>query len=216
MSNANSNQKSLDRLISFSDAVFGFAITLLIMDILSIPHPKSGEPFFEVFVSHWQALVSFTVGFFTILVCWINHHHMFENIDKFNHRLIWINGLLLLIITFTPLPTSILAEYLDKENHIGVIFFGFTYFLIASLYYGIWAYAHNNHLLNGDGDPEYYYCIKLTYRLASIYTFITFFVCFLSNAVAISMYALMFAVFAFPHEFARILMNLRAKRINQS
>ena len=211
MTSANSNQKSLDRLIAFSDAVFGFAITLLIMDILSIPRPKAGESYIDGFLDHWQALVSFTVGFFTILVCWINHHHMFENIDKFNHRLIWINGLLLLIITFTPLPTSILAEFLGKENHIGVIFFGFTYFMIASLYYSIWAYASNNGLLNTEGDPEYYHCIKLTYRMATLYTLLTFFVCFLSNAVAITMYAVMFAVFAFPHEFARGLMRIRAK-----
>jgi len=210
MSGVNSNQKSLDRLIAFSDAVFGFAITLLIMDILAIPRPKPGESYIDGFISHWQALVSFTVGFATILVCWINHHHMFENIDKFNHRLIWINGFLLLIITFTPLPTSILAEFLGKENHIGVIVFGFTYFMIASLYYAIWAYAHNNNLVIGDGDPEYYYCIKLTYRMASIYTFFTFFICFISNAAAITLYALMFAVFAFPQGFATWLMKYRA------
>lgn len=37
------NEKALDRVVAFSDAVFGFAITLLVLAILEIPMPELNE-----------------------------------------------------------------------------------------------------------------------------------------------------------------------------
>jgi len=179
-----------------------------VLELLEIPHPELNTNFYSVFFGYWHEILSFLVGFLTIFVCWLNHHHMFTHIVRYNTSLMWINGILLLIITFTPLPTAVLAEFLDKENQVGVIFFGFTYFLIASFYYLIWSYAYNSRLVSEGGDQRYFYCIKLTYRLASLYTLITFGVCFISTAVAIVMYALMFLVFAFPQAFARRLQRI--------
>jgi uncharacterized membrane protein len=204
------NENALGRIVAFSDAVFGFAITLLILALLEIPRPELKENILESFTDHWHSFLAFFVGFLTIFVCWINHHHMFGHVIRYNTSLMWINGLLLLIITFTPLPTAILAEFLDKENHIGISLFGFTYFLIASFYYMIWAYAYNNKLVE-EGDDAYFKCIKLTYRYASIYTFITFWICFLSTPVAIILYGIMFLVFAFPKAFAKKLQLLLFK-----
>lgn len=204
------NEKALERIIAFSDAVFGFAITLLVLGLLEIPRPELDANFFMAFAGHWQDILSFLVGFLTIFVCWLNHHHMFAHIVRYNTPLMWINGILLLIITFTPLPTAVLAEFLDKENNVGVIFFGFTYFLIATFYFLIWSYVFKNRLVREDGDQRYFYCIRLTYMMASIYTFLTFFVCFISTPVAIGMYALMFMVFAFPQAFARRLQVMMA------
>ena len=158
------NQKALDRVIAFSDAVFGFAITILVLDLLEIPRPDAGENILESFSHHWQSFLAFLVGFLTILVCWLNHHHMIGHIKSSTPGLLWINGFLLLIITFTPLPTAILAEFLDKENQIGIMLYGFTYFMIASLYFFIWSYAYNNRLLE-EGDQKYFKSIKKTYRL---------------------------------------------------
>lgn len=204
-------EKSLDRMVAFSDAVFGFAITLLVLDILAIPRPELSENFFEAFANHWQAFLAFFVGFLTILVCWINHHHLFGHMVRHNSQLLWINGFLLLIITFTPLPTAILAEFLAKENKIGLILFGFTYFLIASFYYFLSSYAHKNHLLEDEEDATYFQSMKLTYQYASYYTFITFFICFFSTGLAIFLYAFMFLVFAFPKTFARKIQQIKFK-----
>ena len=197
------NEKGLDRIVAFSDAVFGFAITLLVLALLEIPRPEANENILESFFGHWHAFLAFLVGFLTIFVCWLNHHHMYGHIRRADSTLLWINGFLLLIITFTPLPTAILAEFLDKENHIGISLFGFTYFLIASFYYLTWSHAFNKRLTEEETDQRYLQCIKLTYRYAAVYTFITFWVCFVSTPVAISLYGLMFLVFAFPKAFAR-------------
>ena len=47
-------EKAIARIESFSDSVFGFAITLLVLDILQIPHPELGQNLIQSFLAHWQ------------------------------------------------------------------------------------------------------------------------------------------------------------------
>ena len=199
------DEKGVARIEGFSDSVFGFAITLLVMDILQIPRPEMGEGITQSFLRHWPSLVSFLVGFCTILVCWINHHHMFTYVRCHDNKLMWINGSLMMIVTFTPLPTAILAEFIAQENSSGIILFGFTYLLIANHYHLIWRYLTRHEMVDPAGDQEFYAGIRTTYLLASIWTAIALVVCFLSTWAAIAMYVVMFAVFAFPHAFATLM-----------
>ena len=110
-------EKAIARIESFSDSVFGFAITLLVLDLLQIPHPAIEQNLIQSFLTHWQSLLAFLVGFCTILICWISHHHFFCYLIRYDAKFLWLNGILLLIITFTPLPTSIFAEFILRENN---------------------------------------------------------------------------------------------------
>lgn len=194
--------KALARLESFSDSIFGFAITLLVLDLLQIPRPEIGQHLFQSLQDHWQNFFAFLVGFCTILICWINHHHLFMYVVQYDGRFLWINGALLLIVTFSPLPTALFSEFLLRENSTGLILFGWTYFLIASVAYLLWWYAYRHHFLDEDVDQTYYQSILKIFRYAWFYTFAAVFVCFLSSAMAMIMYLLLFTVFAFPHYFA--------------
>jgi uncharacterized membrane protein len=199
------NEKECARIETFSDGVFAIAITLLILDLLEIPRPQEGQSLVQSYLNHWQSLMAFVVGFVTILVCWINHHHMFSHIEKFDSNLMWVNGLLLIVVTFTPFPTAILAEYVMKESNVAVALFGFTYFMMSMVYAFVWHYALSHNLLHEGGDPVYFRCIRKTYVSVVFYTFIAFFVCFLSIPAAILLYALMFGIFAYPKEYALML-----------
>ena len=101
------------------------------------------------------------------------------------------------MITFTPFPTAILAEYLGSEGKFALAIFGFNYFLIAIASYWICAYPYNRRLID-DEDREFFHCVKLTYGYAIIYTLIAFLICFISIPAAIVLYLLLFYVFAFP------------------
>lgn len=204
------NEKDCARIEMFSDGVFAIAITLLVLDLIQIPHPPDGVSLEKYYLNHWQSLLAFIIGFCTILVCWINHHHMFNHIEKFDSNLMWVNGLLLIVVTFTPFPTAILAEYIGKESNTAVALFGFTYFMMASAYGLVWNYAYTHHLLQEDGDPDYFKCIRLTYFYASIYTFFAFFICFLSIPIAIILYLIMFSIFAYPKGFALRLYKIKS------
>ena len=126
-----------------------------------------------------------------------------------------MNGFVLLLISFTPFPTAILAEYLETEGNFAIAIFGFNYFLIAVASYWICAYPYNRSLID-DEDRELFHCIKLTYGYSIIYTLIAFLVCFISIPVAIILYLLLFYVFAFPKEFAKRILKRKHRKMRKA
>jgi uncharacterized membrane protein len=203
------------RLEAFSDAVFAIAITLLVLELIQILHIQNGESLLKFCLHHWQPFFAFLIGFLTILICWINHHHVFTYIKKTDSKLPWVNGFVLLMITFTPFPTALLAEFLESEGKFAIAIFGFNYFMIAIASYWLCAYSYNKFLIDDD-DRELFHFIKLTYGYAIIYTLLAFLVCFISIPTAIVLYLLLFYVFAFPKEFAIKLLKRKRKTIKKS
>jgi uncharacterized membrane protein len=208
---AENNRYETSRLEAFSDGVFAIAITLLVLELIQILHPQKGESLLKFYLHHWEPFLAFLIGFLTILVCWINHHLVFSYIKKTDSTLPWVNGFVLLIITFTPFPTAILAEYLESEGKSALAIFGFNYFLIAIASYWICAYSYNKSLID-DRNRELFQYIKLTYGYSIIYTLLAFLVCFISIPVAIALYLLLFYVFAYPKEFAIKLLKRKQKK----
>jgi uncharacterized membrane protein len=198
------------RIKAFSDGIFGFSITLLVLELIEILHPESDKGLLISFLDQWQSFLAFTVGFITILVCWINHHVALEYINKIDTKFMWINGSLLFLVTLTPFPTAILAGYLENESETALAIFGFNYILIGIAADRICTYAYNNHLIEED-KREFYYSYKLIYRYAIFYCLITFFICFVSITVSLVLYAIMFTAFAAPKEFSSMLYKFRKK-----
>lgn len=198
---AENGRKETLRLEIFSDGVFAIAITLLVLELISLLHPQNSGGSLTSYLSHWEPFLAFLIGFLTILVCWINHHHVFEYIHKTDSKLPWVNGFVLLMVTFTPFPTAILAEYLTTEGHFAFAIYGFNYLMISIASYWICSYPYNRFLIDED-KREFFQCIKQTYGYSILYTFLAFLVCFISIPAAIVLYFLLFYVFAFPKEFA--------------
>jgi uncharacterized membrane protein len=207
--------KETFRLEAFSDAVFAIAITLLVLELIQILHPQNGESLLKSYLHHWEPFLAFLIGFLTILVCWINHHHVFDYIRKTDSKLPWVNGFVLLMITFTPFPTAILAEYLEREGKFALAIYGFDYFMISIASYWLCAYTYNRFLIDKE-DREFFYFTKLTYAYSIIYSLLAFLVCFISIPVAIVLYLLLFYVFAFPKEFAIRLQKRKQEKIRKS
>lgn len=207
--------KETYRLEAFSDGVFSIAITLLVLELIQYLHPQNGEGLLKSYLHHWEPFLAFLVGFLTILVCWINHHHVFDYIKKTDGKLPWVNGFVLLMITITPLPTAILAEYLGTEGKFAIAIFGFNYFMIAIASYWLCAYSYNRSLINED-DREFFHYIKLSYGYSIFYTLLAFLVCFISIPAALVLYLLLFYVFAFPKQFAIRLLKRNQKKIKKS
>ena len=202
------------RLEAFSDGVFAIAITLLVLELIQILHPQKGDSLLKFYLHHWEPFLAFLIGFLTILICWINHHHVFSYIIKTDSRLPWVNGFVLLMVTFTPFPTAILAEYLGSEGKFALAIFGFNYFMIAVAAYWVCAYPYSKSLID-DKNRELFYYIKRTYAYSIVYTLLAFLVCFISIPVAIFLYLLLFYAFAFPKEFAMKLLKRKQKKLKK-
>lgn len=211
--NANNDkrQKETSRLEAFSDGVFSIAITLLVLELIQFLHPQNGEGVLTFAFHNWEPFLAFVIGFVTILVCWINHHHAFDYINKVDSGFMWVNGFLLFMVTLTPLPTAILAEFLKTEGKAAIVIFGFNYCMIALAAYSICAYAYRKFLVEED-SRDFFYCVKLSYKYSMFYTMIAFAVCFISIAVAIVLYMILFFVFAFPKEFASRILKIKSRK----
>jgi uncharacterized membrane protein len=202
--------KELLRLETFSDGVFAIAITLLILELIQVLHYNTKTTLYNLLLGNWKSLVAFLIGFLTILICWINHHVVISYTHKTDNNLFWINGFVLLVVTFTPFPTAILAEYLQEETHHALAFFGFNYVMMSLAAYAISAYILRRLVRKTGSELLYYH--TLLYKYSIIYTLVAFFVCFLSVSVASILYVFLFIVFAAPKRFAMLLLKRNAGR----
>src|SRR5438046_6711858 len=102
--------KDTARTEAFSDGVFAFAITLLVLNLRDpsfiSPGVSSGVPLFEGLVREWQSFFALVPTFITILVMWLNHHTMFSHIARVDRRLMPRYGLFLLFRRSPPVTTA--------------------------------------------------------------------------------------------------------------
>jgi uncharacterized membrane protein len=100
------------RAESFSDGVFAFAITLLVLGI-QIPDLKTGsnQELREALIRSLPQLVPYVTSFATIGIIWLNHHSMFQGVERVEHTTLTLNLLLLLVVAFIPYPTAVLGRY---------------------------------------------------------------------------------------------------------
>jgi uncharacterized membrane protein len=140
------NTSETGRIEAFSDGVFAIAITLL---VLSIKVPRSSDlgagGLGSSLLSLWPHYLAFVTSFLSILAMWVNHHRIFTFVQRSDHFFLYWNGLLLMLVTFLPFPTTLLAEYmLHSEAKIAGVVFAGTQIAIAIAFKGLWYYASKN------------------------------------------------------------------------
>jgi uncharacterized membrane protein len=106
------------RLEAFSDGIFAFAITLLIINV-RIPEStriNSNAEFWSALKNISPSVLTFLLSFIVIFITWVNHHNYIKLLDKTSNAFIYTNGILLLSVVILPFPTSMQGEYLFT-NH---------------------------------------------------------------------------------------------------
>jgi len=83
------------RAESFSDGVFAFAITLLVLGVQP-PELKTGsnEELRADLIRIMPQLVPYVTSFATIGIIWLNHHAMFNGVERVEHTTLTLNLLL--------------------------------------------------------------------------------------------------------------------------
>ncbi|WP_407570284.1 TMEM175 family protein [Deinococcus altitudinis] len=110
--------RSPGRLEAFSDGVFAIAITLLILEI-KVPSAHDASTVAELWralLERWPSYFAFLLSFLTIFVAWSGHHLMVQQVKTVTLQLVWVNGFFLLVITFLPFPTALVAEHLTSPS----------------------------------------------------------------------------------------------------
>ena len=143
------------RLESFSDGVFAIAMTLLAIQIKVPSHALVAEKgLVHSIAAIWPSYLGFTTSFITILVIWIHHHWIFKLIVKDGHALFYLNGILLLFVSFIPFPTALLSDYLlHPEAKVASTVYSGTFLATSIALYALWRHA-SLHLLSPTASEE--------------------------------------------------------------
>jgi len=94
-------EHDVTRIEAFSDAVFGFAITLL---VVSLEVPNSFDELLQVM----KGLPVFAVTFAILLMMWQEHHNLFKRFPSSDGPTIWLNGALLFVVLSYIYPLKFL------------------------------------------------------------------------------------------------------------
>ncbi|HET9824683.1 MAG TPA: TMEM175 family protein [Chitinophagaceae bacterium] len=198
MGNESHQNKSKEtvRLEAFSDGVFAIAATLLVLDI-HVPDVKADQSLLQAIMSHWTNHIAFLIGFFTILICWINHHYMFEYIQKSDSGLLLMNGFKLLVVTFTPFVTAVLSKYINTpQQPVAVSIYAFNFLLMGLAMFLICRYASREKYVRGSRQEEK--ALVQLYAFAAVFSAIIFVVSFATTFGALVLACIMFLIFLFP------------------
>lgn len=180
-------EKQTGRLEAFSDGVFAIAVTLLVLE-LRIPAPgtlQEGERLLHALLHEWPSYLAFVTSFVTVLIVWINHHNLFRMIHRVDHTFLLLNGLFLLVVTFIPFPTHVLAQYIQEPDaRTASVFYAGTFLAMAIAFNVVWRYAsHNGRLLARDADMKLIRTISEQFRIGPL-TYVFCVVAAVINAVA--------------------------------
>lgn len=103
------------RIVSISDGVFAFALTLLAVNI-TLPALNSATAANDLPQALWELREPFFIymlAFFTVYLKWNMHRRLFRVLKQYDNRLLGLDMFFLLLIATLSLPANVIGKYGD-------------------------------------------------------------------------------------------------------
>jgi uncharacterized membrane protein len=144
------------RLSALSDGVFAIAVTLLVLDIAVPAHASSAHGLLNSVARLWPSYLAYVVSFSTIGAVWLGHSAITEYLERIDGGFIRLNLLVLLLVSFLPLPTRLFASYIGKNNpeRVAATIYGACLLLTLTLLLILWRYSVRERLVRPDARDE--------------------------------------------------------------
>ena len=176
------------RTEALSDGVFAVAATLLVFSV-QVPDVKSdlGRALLDL----WPAYAAYVISFATIMVIWVNHHSVMDNLKSLDGTLLYLNGLLLMVVAVIPFPTFLLAKYFvaGHDESAAAVAYGIVLTLGSLSFTAINLYARSRDLHHRKFDFGRYSIGGLLYPLGTV-------ISFFDASIALVIYAAMVVYYA--------------------
>lgn len=145
----------MGRLEAFSDAVFAIAITILVLE-LSVPVLNAGESAFTGVLGEWPSYLAYVISFATVGGFWLEHSAITEHMSGTDVSFTRLNLLLLMVVSFVPFPTKLIADWLGDEGNerVAVTFYGLALLAASAMISVLWRYASRHDLVRRDIDDR--------------------------------------------------------------
>jgi uncharacterized membrane protein len=196
------NDEGTGRIEAFSDGVIAIAITLLVLDI-KVPHLDESPTanLAAELLKLWPSYGGYLTSFLVIGIIWINHHQMYKLIQRTDHAFLALNVIFLMVVSFLPFPTALLAEYLreGRDQQVATIVYAGSMLLMALIYNILWRYAAKGfRLINPGTSPTILKDIMQKYNTGSLLYVIAFVLAFISYQVSLGLIVLLALYFLIP------------------
>jgi len=126
---------SKSRFEAFSDGVFAFAITLLILGVVLPefhPSPPTENALTLALLHLWPNVLVYFLSFGVIGIMWQNHHALYRLVCRVDRMTVFLNLGLLAATVFIPFATSTLGSYLLMRP--AAALYGLTLTLCSTMY----------------------------------------------------------------------------------
>lgn len=180
------NLFNTDRVMNFSDGVFAFAATLLVLKI-DLPYLTQAEitspRLISELINLWPSYFANIISFLIIGYYWLTHHAIFSLLKKLDHFVIWLNIIFLISLSFLPFPVDLFGDY--GNSLVVIMFYSLNLSVVGFLLALIWLYAVNKHgfIQKGTGKRQVFY-YSCRFFLAPVVFLISVPLAFIDPAVA--------------------------------
>jgi uncharacterized membrane protein len=134
----------LDRISTLIDAIYAFAMTLLVITI-DIPskyaHVKEVTPVHAIISSVMPDLAHFFIAFFLLAILWYFEHQRFRSLVYLDRPLLCLNITSLAFVCLLPFSTNVAGDY--PFDYLGAIIFELNILIIGLIALVQWIYIQN-------------------------------------------------------------------------
>jgi TMEM175 potassium channel family protein len=215
------------RILSLTDGIFAFAMTLLVLSLVvpsaacSLPtahcengnlnNPDYSPTLWNYLQNDWAQVYAYILAFIIIAVWWSLHHSVFGFIKRYDTRLLWLNMMFLLGIAVTPFVLGVRSTF-DQTAAANELYGG-SQALVGALMCAIVYYATDHHrLVNPKMTAAEIGAIRLRAVFLTVAFGATVPVAFISVPASQSAWIVILAGFALIRRIREVLPKLPRKR----
>lgn len=146
--------EDLGRIISLTDGVFAFALTLLVLGLTVPTFDTTGLSTQQIsghlgylLQKDWQSFLGYVFAFVMIAVWWTYHHRTFRYIQRYDTVLMWTNMAVLLEIAVMPFVLEVYTTSTYSSTQVATVLFASIQAVTGLTLNILWRYASSGHRL---------------------------------------------------------------------
>ena len=163
--------------------------------------PEADDHLGAALLALWPSYASYLTSFATIGIIWVNHHSLFAHVRYVDRRLLFLNLLLLMLVSLIPFPTALLGRYVTaaEDSHVAAAVYGAVMVAMSVAFSVLWRHVTRDARLIGRYlDPHRARQESLLFSAGLLGYALGIGLSFVSAILALAVYALVAVYYVFP------------------